>query len=75
MALTIHLVETWRRDPDPGMDCEGFEVGPACPGAVCQTDGHYLCGECEENVHRNAEHYCQFNPCRGLAEPEGRSDA
>ena len=50
MTLTIHLVETWKRDPDH--PCEEYEVGPVLSNATCETDGHYLCKECQENVKR-----------------------
>ena len=50
MTLTIHLVETKKRDPD--FPCEDYKVGPVLSNATCETDGHYRCKECEQNVAR-----------------------
>ena len=50
VTLTIHLVETWKRDPD--FPCEAYEVGPVLANATCETDGHYLCKDCRENAQR-----------------------
>ena len=50
MTLTIHLVETWKRDPD--FPCEDYQAGPVLSNATCETDGHYLCRDCQKNAQR-----------------------
>jgi hypothetical protein len=40
----------YKRDPES--DCEYFAQGPVHMLADCETDGHYMCGYCRENVHR-----------------------
>lgn len=32
---------------DPENPCSEFQPGPTSPSARCETDGHYLCDECE----------------------------
>lgn len=49
-ALAIHLVETWKRDPE--FPCADYVRGAVKSWATCETDGHYLCSGCQENTHR-----------------------
>jgi hypothetical protein len=36
---------SWKRDPDPNLECDEFEDGK--PQGECESDGHYMCHHCK----------------------------
>lgn len=56
---TYHLPLLDTRDADN--PCDGFKRGKPQPRAQCDTDGHYMCDECEERKTCNG---CGERPSR-----------
>jgi len=63
-GFTVRLTTEWVRGP--GIEeCRDYEVGEVAHSAVCETDGHYLCGKCRWNVRRKCDHDYSFRTNSG----------
>lgn len=60
---------------DPTSECDAYVVGEPMELAECETDGHYLCAECEMNKHRKVYDvdYAVIHVYRGAASVEADS--
>lgn len=57
-GVRVNDARPWKRAPGDE-ECADYEKGEPNPNATCETDGHYLCGGCVLNVHRQPDHDCK----------------